>query len=201
MNIEPIKNFRDMPSNPINMDYDCYRRKESFYIEDRKSIGFDFPYSKLINQQKVEVKSLKFKLLEKEYLVYDAFKDIVDEINNSKYILELENNWDGMGAVIVPHELYQRGIEVLIMYANFIFDQYNKTVIQSPEINPCPNGTLDFSWTTENSRMLINIKPKDDDYVASCFGYSKVSKIAIEGFVDMVNIDIDIASWMRKLKA
>jgi hypothetical protein len=196
INIENFKHSQFNNSDLID-EYDlvCYK---GYTWHERTPIGFQF--SKIKNREKLDTSLIDFDLLGTKYSVPSSLKNLMDEINGAIYIVNLDDDWDGMGALSISRELYKNAIGLLLDYAIYIFKNYNKTVIQSPEINPVPNGTIDFSWTTTEARLLINVKYKNADYVASCYGYSKISGLSIEGLVDMKNIDNDIASLMKKLK-
>jgi len=196
--IETPENYRNAPlSNPRSIDdYDC-RFPEKYNYYDRTPIGFLFSER---STEKVEPTYISLEVDGITYSVPSALADLVDEINDSKYIVTLENDWDNLGAVPISKELYKKAISFLLMYTIFIYKDDNKTVLQSPEINPCCNGSIDLSWSTVGARMLINVKFKEGRYLASFFGYPNSTKLPIEGLIDMDNIDKDIALWMKKLK-
>jgi hypothetical protein len=115
-------------------------------------------------------------------------------------MLELEDDWDDMEAVEINKGIYFETIDLLMMYAEYIYRMFDKTIIRPPEINPVPNGTVDLSWRTPNANLLMNIKIKNDSYLTTCYGHSKDSVVVLEGLVNMGSVDNDIASWMKKLK-
>lgn len=139
-------------------------------------------------------------VLGKIYNVPDALFDLVDEINDSKYILDLENNWDEMGAAPINKELYNSAIAFLLLYMTYIYDNHGKIVISTPEINPCSNGTIDFSWKTLKARMLINVSRKSKEYRATFYYYLYNNKHPKEGLIDMLNVEKETAAWMVNLK-
>jgi hypothetical protein len=196
--LETPENYRLTQLGHSNLiaEYDCRFPKGYDYYE-RKPIGFEFSDR---SKEKTEPSYISLDVCGKIYSVPSSLFDLVDEINDSKYILKLEDDWDNMGAVTISSELYEKAISFLLMYAIYIYKDDNKTVVQAPEINPCCNGTIDFSWSTLGARMLINIKYKSGKYIASFFGYPTSTKLPIEGLIDMSNIDKDMASWMKKLK-
>lgn len=195
---ETPENYRHNYSSSINLidEYDCHFPERTKYYE-REPIGFQF--SKRA-EEKIEPSYIYIDILDKSYTVPSVLFDLVDEIKDSKYILDLENDWDNMGGIPISSDLYSKAIDFLLMYAIYIYKDDNKTVIQSPEINPCCNGSIDFSWSTTGARMLVNIKYKNEKYMASFFGYPNSTKLPIEGLIDINNVDKDTASWMKKLK-
>jgi len=183
--------------NPIKSrslidDYDCYFRERNYY-QERPKIGFEF--SKRNTETTISVD-----VLGKIYTIPSAFFDLIDEINDSKSILSLQDNWDCLGAVQISEKLYIETINFLLMYAVYIYEHHSKSVIQTPEINPCANGTIDLSWRTSKARMLINIKQKEGVFLASFYGYHTENRLPQEGFIDMNKVDQSRALWMRELK-
>jgi len=198
--LDTPENYRQSQiCNPnLIKDYDGYFPEISRYHE-RDPIGFKFKFSKRV-EEKIEPSFISVELLDKIYSVPSVLFDLVDEINDSKYILTLEDDWDNMGAIPISAELYESAINFLLMYAIYIYKDDNKTVIQSPEINPCCNGSIDFSWSTSGARMLINVKKKGEEFMATFYGYHNSNKLPFEGFIDMKNIDKNKASWMKELR-
>ncbi len=177
-------------------DYDCFIPKQSYFF-DRKPIGFEFSKN---SEEKSKSTTLSLNVLGKEYSVPSALFDLIEEIEESKSILDLEYNWDELGADIIKPALFGQAIDFILMYTTYIYENHQKTVISSPEINPCANGTIDFSWRTKAARMLINIKEKNGEFRASFYGYYYNNKLPLEGLIDMKNVDKTIASWMKELK-
>ena len=122
------------------------------------------------------------------------------EIVRSQYILDLENNedWNEYGNHIISPELYKTTIDFLVNQCVYIFRQFG-IVIQPPEINPCPNGTIDLSWRTEKSRLLINVKSSPKGYLAYYYGDYYNNDSPIKGYVFVNKVSAFLAVWMRDL--
>ncbi|RZJ86438.1 MAG: hypothetical protein EOO20_18305 [Chryseobacterium sp.] len=166
----------------------------------RKYIGFELTDE--IFKEVDSIGSEKYVILDflgKSHLVPKDLYDIVEEINDSKYILELQDNWDHCGAKAANIEVYKKSIEFLLMYSQHIYNVYG-VIIQAPEINLIPSGTIDFSWRTSGARMLINFKQKDDKILATWFGYHKPDNLPEEGYIDVTKINESKAVWMKELK-
>lgn len=178
--------------------YDYYDNCPPFYGYQQSSIGYEIPKTKIIIEKNV-IPDITFGIMGKEFNVHPELKDIVDEITDSQDILLLQDDWDGCGAIPINPPLYTEAITFLLLYSTYILKEWN-ILITTPEINPCRNGSIDFSWRTDGARMLINVRNKDDVTRATFYGYECKSKLPKEGYLDMKNIEKDIASWMRNLK-
>ena len=141
-NLSTPENYRQNQSTQDNLvnNYD-YRFPERSTFYDRALIGFQFSKR---TEEKIECPYISLDVLGKTYSIPSAFSDLVEEITESKYILDLENDWDGFSSLSIHKELYKAAIEFLLLYFTYIYEKH-KVVITSPEINPCSSGTIDFS--------------------------------------------------------
>lgn len=98
------------------------------------------------------------------------------KIEDSKYILELEDNWDQEGSSPIKKEVWIRTIRFLAKLATTALQQY-KFILDTPVISPVNNGSIDLYWKKKDKyQMLINI-PKNKKSLAEYYGddYDKES--------------------------
>ncbi len=129
-------------------------------------------------------------------LNYKLF-DVSDAIEDSKSIVELQEGWGENGRKIEV-EVYKRSIRLLVDYANYIFENYG-IVVETPEINPVRNGSIDILWNTKNGYLLLNVKDFKNDYLGTFFGFRKSNRKIKEGEIDLNCIEPDMAMWMKDL--
>jgi len=96
------------------------------------------------------------------------FDELFQSIEKSKYILELEDDWDDEGSPAYDKATWIRAIEFLYNYTKKIYDETGK-IIDPPKISQGPEGSIDILWKTESYRLLINI-PQDPKKPASYYG-------------------------------
>ena len=101
-----------------------------------------------------------------------VIRDLIEEeIQRSRKILDLEEDWDGDGACAYAKETWQKAVFFL---RNLIdgLPEYALDIEASeeliPEILPGPNGSIDLEWEADRFDLLINI-PKDGE-LASYYG-------------------------------
>ena len=121
---------------------------------------------------------------------------LVQEIEASKFILNLNENWDENGALPISPILYETAICFLQNYATFISKKY-KTVIETPSINPVKNGSIDLEWHTSNVQLLINIRDTQNAYF---YGDYYNNDSPIKGSVSVKTVEPFFAAWMLKLR-
>ncbi len=89
-------------------------------------------------------------------------------IEESMYILELEEDFDGEESVGYQFSTWERAIDFLVNYSKWALEAY-KIIIDSPKIYQGPDGSIDILWKTQGYKLLINI-PEKLDCPASFYG-------------------------------
>jgi hypothetical protein len=178
------------------------------YSESRSTIGFKLKGEKKISPFRTlklnEADCKKVSVLDRTYLFSVQLDKIIDEINYSLYLLDLKDDWNSDGGKPLDPLLYIDSIDFLHRYSEFVLKSYG-IVIHSPEINLCPNGSIDLSWTTQSARLLINFKKVPESTLVTFYGFTKINKgdhyikIPKEGVIDPDNFDEPLAVWMKQL--
>jgi hypothetical protein len=130
--------------------------------------------------------------------LHPELKHIAETVNNSKYILELNEDWDSLNAKKIEETEWVKASQLLINYAKFVLDNFS-VIIQAPEINPCLNGTIDLSWRTKKARLLINIKTSENKIFASYYGDLYNDEQPIKNVMLNDTIIEHLAFWMKNL--
>ncbi|MEM5563891.1 hypothetical protein WNY78_02185 [Psychroserpens sp. AS72] len=123
--------------------------------------------------------------------------NIYEAIVNSQDILELYDDWDDEGAIGHNQSVYNRAIKILINYSNTLLNDY-KTVITEPEISLGKDGSIDLEWRDSQHILLLNIT-NSQELTTHYYGEDIKGKTIIKGFLDSIDINEDLAFWMRKL--
>ena len=92
-----------------------------------------------------------------------VFTELVNQINNSKYILDLKDNWDDEGSIGYQANTFIKAISLLIKYTLWVWCDFRKK-IETPQIFPSHNGSIDLFWNKDKYDLLINI-PADSNIV------------------------------------
>lgn len=96
-------------------------------------------------------------------------RDSIEEaIEDSRSILDLEDDWDGEGSPAYAEDTWNRAIEFLIGNAQRLKNIWG-IWIAAPSISPGPDGSIDLHWKTESRELLINI-PADLNQPAGFYG-------------------------------
>lgn len=121
----------------------------------------------------------KYRILNKEVIRAEAEKasrsyltpemnSLLNAINNSRSLLELEDNWDGEGSVGYDESTWLRARNFLMRNAVRLYESQKKC-FDPPEILPGPKGSIDLHWKTEARELLINV-PADSQETISYYG-------------------------------
>ncbi|MBA7656343.1 hypothetical protein ES703_64267 [subsurface metagenome] len=119
-----------------------------------KMVGYFDYYQKKLEQRK------KF-LDEKIYRI--EFKLIYTAIDESKIILEYEDDWNGEGSPRYKRTTWRKAVDFIYEYANEIWNKF-QIMIDPPHIQPGPNGSIDIHWMKDDFELLINIHPEDNSF-------------------------------------
>ena len=168
-----------------------------FYFEEIKY--FDKRRNRPTSQITIEKSILTIDLGDGELIELDArLEKVIKEITDSKQILELQEDWDLSGAKAIKREIWLAAVKILAKYARYVLFEFS-VIIQPPEINPVPNGTIDLSWRTKNARFLMNIKDQNTGIIASYYGDLYNNEQPIRDKLLNDSIIIHLAYWMRNL--
>ncbi|MEX0966749.1 MAG: hypothetical protein WD077_05890 [Bacteroidia bacterium] len=156
------------------------------------------PSVQIINTETASENEIILELIDVKVNIDFRFSEIADEIEASKYILELEQGWDGENAEIIKSEIWKAATKFLINAALEINKEYS-VIIQTPEINPVKDGSIDLSWRTEKARMLINVRERAGEMVANYYGDFYNNEKPRKGSDSLDSNIEDLVVWMRNL--
>jgi len=195
-----VKNFLKDSKNKEEYSSSCEKVIVPYhfdYYDDDNIKYFDQRKHKKNDQITIVKSAIRIEIEGKQIALDPRLDSVAAEIEKSKYILGLEDDWDDFGAIVPSKDIYNRAVWLLINYATFILEQH-KIAIKAPEINPGKNGSIDLEWRN-NFELLINIS-NTTHFHASYYGETKdQGSNAIEGFLKAPDVNEDLAYWMRKL--
>lgn len=108
-------------------------------------------------------------------------EEILEAVEQSKYILGLEDDWDGEGSQKYNPNVWERVAIFLIKLSQKAFTSFS-IILNAPIIYHANNGSIDVLWKNERYQLLANF-PEDDTSPASFYGDNYYSD-TIEGTFD-----------------
>lgn len=109
------------------------------------------------------------------------FTSLYESINSSKYILDLDDNWDDENSKGFEFETWKSAVKFLVTYFNAAYDLFGKE-IAPPSIFPSSDGSIDLLWKKENYRLLINVP--EESSVVTFYGDDR-KNTSIQGSCDL----------------
>lgn len=79
-------------------------------------------------------------------------------LEDSRSMLELPQNWDDDGAEKIQEETWGRAADFLRATARRV-SEAGRLIFPIPNLNPCPDGSIDLHWKNELFELLLNIPP------------------------------------------
>lgn len=121
--------------------------------------------------------------------------ELSSAIENSRTILDLEDDWDGEGGVCYSEATWLRATEFLRENA-LRLRQLKDVWPAVPFIEPGPNGSIDLHWRTSKRELLINI-PRDPNQPAGYYGDNFANE-TIKGKLNISENNEWIMVWLMK---
>lgn len=120
---------------------------------------------------------------------------LAEAIRASRYILDLEDDWDEEGSPRFDEATWRRAIRFVKQVA-LSFRHSAGFWIEPPRILPGPKGSIDIHWKTTKRELLINI-PKDEKEPADYYGSGSSADI-IKGKIETSANNEWILAWLTK---
>lgn len=129
----------------------------------------------------------------------NSFKVIANEIEESKHLLDLEEDWDGEGGMQITFETWKKAISFIVDYAMWLYDKHQHFVIEPPQINPGPDTSIDLLWRNEKYRLLVNI-PENSEQPVEYYGDNNHGENSIKGKLKTGSVQEFFALWLKNMK-
>lgn len=142
--------------------------------------------------------TVRIEIKDSVFIIPRQFKSLIEGVEKSGYIVALNDDWDGDGAIPISKLIYERAINSLISYMDYIYLNYD-VIINIPEINPGRDGSIDLDWRCNECELLLRII-NDDDFIIHYYGDVGKSNHKIEGIIYNSEVNDDLAHWMKKIK-
>lgn len=127
--------------------------------------------------------------------ILDTFKI---EIEESRYMLEFEDGWDDGEAKAISPLLFETSCKIVYDYLERLY--LSGKPKSNPAINPVSDGSIDFEWSSERSRLLLNFKIKQDGEIeGNYYGDLWNNKLATKGSVPTDKVYTHLLDWMQYL--
>ncbi len=120
---------------------------------------------------------------------------LADAIRASRYILELEDDWDEEGSPRFNEATWKRATNFVRQIA-LSYRQSAGIWIDPPRILPGPKGSIDIHWKTSKRELLINV-PENDTVPADYYGSGSATDI-IKGKLETSTKNEWILAWLTR---
>lgn len=124
-----------------------------------------------------------------------AFEAIEKAIEESRALLNLEDDWDDQGGVGYSPATWERAASFLRMQVRAGLES-NGTPIPVPRILPGPDGSIDLHWKAQSFELLVNVQSGNGGH-ASFYG-DDYGKLTIEGTINTEVANDGLLAWLMK---
>lgn len=122
-----------------------------------------------------------------------SFPNIRQSIEGSRWILELEEDWDGEGAEAYAPSTWQRAVDFLWQLSRRSEEVFGFE-IDAPAMSPADGASIDLFWPGEFSRLLINV-PSDPSAPITYYGQDEDGRV-ISGETANDSPRPEIVAWL-----
>lgn len=152
--------YKSIKRNSKGFYWNNFESKPSKSIQNVRLVVTDL--STLSHSRGIEGNEVEVRYAERVVAVLPrALAQIAEAIEESKSILDLEDNWDDEGAERFHLQTWLRAIEFLTSYAIAALRDFG-VLIEKPEITPGPDGSIDVLWKNSSYRLLFNIGKEEN---------------------------------------
>lgn len=162
--------------HPVNMNYSKPTFSQSIFPILRRNKHIDLIKKQSLRDSKLINLDRETRL--QEVIIVSRLSEISKAIQESKYILDLKDDWDDEGSVGYELSTWKRAVGFLTDLAKTALDSFG-VLIDPPKIYHGPDGSIDMLWKNEAYKILVNF-PKDDALPASFYGNTS-SKETVKG--------------------
>ncbi len=162
--IEDLDSWTEAPGTPLFEIGRCFSQSDDDFrgLDDdfsgRIELGAALLYlckvPKLFASYQEDDASNSFERLEVE----SPLSPLESEIEQSRKMLELEEDWDDNGAHPISKETWERATG-LLRRMMISCNHATGCAAPVPIISACADGTIDIYWDTDSFRLLINVVP------------------------------------------
>ncbi len=110
-------------------------------------------------------------------------------------MLDWGDNWDGEGSAGYATETWQRASDFLTNCARELWERHQR-VVPVPEIEPGPNGSIDFHWHAGDRELLLNV-PADPNEMVDFYGDSSTGEV-IKGRAHTSTVGPWLLAWLTR---
>lgn len=118
--------------------------------------------------------------------------DLENAIVESKWLLDLEDDWDGEGSPAYLDATWQKSVSFLREFVVSLYNLY-QVDIGVPKIGAGPEGSIDLHWKNEKFELLINIPI--EGHVASFYG-DDFHENVMEGCLNILKMNKGLCIWV-----
>lgn len=90
--------------------------------------------------------------------------EIEAALEQARAMLDWPDNWDGEGSMAYSEAVWRRASDFLTDATRQLWARHQRT-IPVPDIEPGPQGSIDFHWQVDGREMLLNLPAEPAEMV------------------------------------
>lgn len=127
------------------------------------------------------------------WLTTTVIDSVGTEIENSRWILDLPDDWDDQGSPKYSFNTWKRATDFLLLQSYFAKNMMGRD-LPAPKILPGPAGSLDLHWKMPSFELLVNI-PSEIKKAGTFYG-DNYGGLCIRGNLDTSKEVAGLIVWL-----
>lgn len=129
----------------------------------------------------------------KDRTIPSNYHALLQAIEESRWILELEVDWDDKGSPGYSEATWSCAVGFLTRSARNLWE-YSGICMDIPNIDPGPSGSIDLHWKTASYELLLNV-PSDTNTPVRYYGDNYGVRTA-KGSLDVSEPNYQLLTWL-----
>ena len=116
------------------------------------------------------------------FVLPDALAHVAREIDRSRELLALADDWDEHGSPGYDEIVWNRAVRFLVDVTARLWAEH-KVLADTAAVLPGPEGSIDLDWRTHGRELLVNV-PRDPRSPATFYGDDGAGGRQVKGTLD-----------------
>ncbi|MGH2531681.1 MAG: hypothetical protein ACRDJW_05185 [Thermomicrobiales bacterium] len=123
-----------------------------------------------------------------------ALAQVATEVERSRTILDLEDDWDNAGAMGYAEDTWRRAVELLVRIAAAAWEEHG-TRVEDIFVSPGDRGSIDLEIRTAGHELLMTV-PADEDAEVRFYGDDGTWGSKQKGSFPIIKPNRWLAAWL-----
>ena len=138
--------------------------------------------------------AVDYSLIGQIYRSHGNIQRLEAEIESSRRMLELPDDWDGEGSPRYSERTFERATAFVRNHVKWLWETFGITA-PVPQINPGPAGSIDIHWKQRSWELLVNVPAEEGE--RATFYSDDYGTLVFKGHIDTTHPNfVGLLAWL-----